>query len=116
MSNFGINLSFCNRPTPNPSDNWVSFSEEEKLNKIRAVLSEFDREWIDKYDVSSARDNGFVVLEFKKSIPVDVRSKYLLDLESLLCNRIESCITIWIAPVGDKSSLRNLRGIEVKNV
>lgn len=116
MINFGINLTFCNHSTPNPSDNWISISEEEKFIKIRGILSEFDKDWIEKYNVFSARDNGFVVLEFKKSIPVDVRSKYLLDLEALLCNRIEESITIWIAPVGDKSSLRNLRGIEVKNV
>jgi hypothetical protein len=44
------------------------------------------------------------------------RGTFLLDLESLLKSQIDNGINIWLEPIGDKNSLRNLRGIEVKNV
>jgi hypothetical protein len=63
----------------------------------------------------SARNDCFVTFEFKTSIPANIRGAYLLRLESHLKQNVDPSITLWIAPVGDKSSLRNLRGIEVKN-
>ena len=38
----------------------------------------------------------------------------LLDLEEKLKNEIDLGITVWCEPVGDKSKLRNLRGIKIK--
>ena len=38
----------------------------------------------------------------------------LLDLESLIKDNIDDGISIWLEPVGDKSKLRNLRGINFK--
>ena len=87
-----------------------------KIDQIKSIVHDTDATWNDKFNIISARKNGFVVFEFVKSIPVSERSKYLLDIESNLCEKLDSAITLWIAPVGDKSSLRNLRGIEVKNI
>ena len=38
----------------------------------------------------------------------------LLELEEMLKNFVDKSITIWLEPVGDKSKLRNLRGIKFK--
>ena len=37
----------------------------------------------------------------------------MLDLEAVLKNELDNGITIWHIPIGDKNSLRNLRGIEI---
>ena len=39
----------------------------------------------------------------------------LLELEEKLKNELDEGITIWLEPVGDKSKLRNLRGINIDN-
>ena len=38
----------------------------------------------------------------------------LLELEEKLKKELDEGITIWLEPVGDKSKLRNLRGINIK--
>jgi hypothetical protein len=40
----------------------------------------------------------------------------ILDLEEFLKNHLDSGISIWCEPLGDKNSLRNLRGIQIKTV
>jgi hypothetical protein len=42
-----------------------------------------------------------------------MRGAFLLDLELLLKENIDSGVFIWCEPIGDKNSLRNLRGIEI---
>ena len=40
----------------------------------------------------------------------------LLDLEERLKKKIDLALTVWLEPVGDKSKLRNLRGITMKSI
>ncbi len=114
MKNPGIDLSYANENSPVPANNWLDTLEGGRISQIKVSLDKFDREWSNKFSVVSARDNGFVIFEFKDTIPVQIRGMYFLNIEHHLNIEIDKSITIWIAPVGDKSSLRNLRGIEVK--
>ena len=116
MKKNGINLTYASVISPETSTKWSTQSEIDRIDQIKSIVHDTDATWNDKFNIISARKNGFVVFEFVKSIPVSERSKYLLDIESSLCEKLDSAITLWIAPVGDKSSLRNLRGIEVKNI
>ena len=116
MKKNGINLTYASVVSPETTSKWSTQSESERLDQIKSMIHITDASWNEKFNIISARENGFVVFEFVKSIPVSERSKYLLDIESNLCEKLDSAITIWIAPVGDKSSLRNLRGIEVKSI
>ena len=65
--------------------------------------------------ITKAEPNGNVILKIEKSIQASERGILLLDLESLLKNKIDQAITIWLEPVGDKSKLRKLRGLTIKN-
>lgn len=114
MKNKGIDLSFANENSPVPGKQWADATEDDRVSQIKNSLNVFDSEWSQKFNVVSAKNNGFVVFEFKDSIPVQIRGMYFLNIENHLTKLIDKSITIWIAPVGDKSSLRNLRGIEVK--
>lgn len=110
----GIDISFARHSTPTPGALWLNHSEADRISLVSSALNQFEPDWTDTLDLVSARNDGFITFEFKKSIPVAIRGLYLLKLEAHLKSTVDPSITLWIAPVGDKSSLRNLRGIEVK--
>ena len=62
--------------------------------------------------VIKAPENGQIVLRVEKIIPVNERGPFLLELEEKL-KMIDQGITIWCEPVGDKSKLRQLRGVKI---
>ena len=43
------------------------------------------------------------------------RGVLLLNIEDWIKNKLDNGITIWHESIGDKNSLRNLRGIEVNS-
>ena len=45
---------------------------------------------------------------------ISERGILLLEVEKILKEKIDEALMIWLEPVGDKSKLRNLRGIEIK--
>ena len=47
-----------------------------------------------------------------KFLPSNIRGILLLDLEDRIKKNIDKGLTVWLEPVGDKSKLRNLRGIK----
>ena len=59
-------------------------------------------------------DDGltYVYVKFLSKIPPSERGTLLLDLEDELCKNDKS-VRVWHIPLGDKNSLRNLRGITV---
>ena len=66
--------------------------------------------------VSEANVDGHVVVQLLLPMGPDKRGTILLDLEHELKESVDQGLTVWLEPLGDKSSLRNLRGIEVKKV
>jgi len=60
------------------------------------------------------RDDGlvYVNVDSLRSIPASDRGRLLLDLEDKLCLE-DPQIRVWHASIGDKNSLRKLRGISL---
>ena len=56
-----------------------------------------------------------VFIELNKAVPANERGTLLLDFEKILNENIDEGLNVWCEPIGDKSSLRNLRGIEIKS-
>ena len=54
-----------------------------------------------------------VILAFTQPTPASQRGTLLMDAEDALCKAFGP-MTVWHEPLGDRNSLRNLRGIEVK--
>ena len=67
-------------------------------------------------DIVDARPDGQVIVKFTEPVGPEIRGTRLLDLEEILKANVDPGITIWLEPLGDKNSLRNLRGIEVKKI
>lgn len=96
--------------TPIPSKLWVSQSQKDRLERIEKV-SEF---FTGVLTAVEARDNGHVIVKLLKDFNPGDRGTLLLDYEFHLKDKIDEAITIWIEPLGDKNTLRKLRGVEVK--
>jgi hypothetical protein len=93
---------------------WRNLPESQRLALSRQILitvSYVDQELI---NFLSADDNGYVVVSIVQSLQPGERGTLLLDIEEILKNNIDMGITIWLEPQADKSSLRKLRGIEIK--
>ena len=96
-----------------PTKSWILMNSKERVSKVESVANHYlaDLDVV----VQSADDNGHVVLKIEQPIPADKRGLLLLDLEAKLKKDLDEGITIWLEPVGDKSKLRQLRGVEVKS-
>jgi len=62
-----------------------------------------------------ALENGQVFVELNENISASKRGMLLLDFEEYLKNNIDQGINVWCESLGDKNSLRNLRGIQLKS-
>jgi len=103
--------NFSNIKTPTTSQDWRQKSEE---NRIEIVSKELKKNILYKdFEIIKAPDNGQIVLKIQQIIPANKRGILLLELEEKLKSVVDKGITIWCEPVGDKSKLRKLRGVEI---
>jgi len=107
-----MKYNFSESVTPQTNQDWVNTEEKER---IKILYKEIKKEEIYKdIKIIKAEKNGQVVLKIQYTIPTNNRGLYLLELEEKLKSNIDEGITIWCEPVGDKSKLRNLRGVKIK--
>jgi hypothetical protein len=98
--------------TPTPSKAWLSKTEDERLTALNSAINADPFQ--QRVAFLEAKENGYVVVSLKRDLGPGERGTLLLDLESLLKEKIDIGITVWLEPQKDKSALRKLRGIEVK--
>jgi len=98
--------------TPITKVSWKEITEHERLILINRILKEDERFSI--IAISTAADNGQVLITLNNSLPASKRGALLLDFERDLKDKIDQGINVWCEPIGDKNSLRNLRGIQIK--
>ena len=102
---------FLDSSTPTTGQAWKMESEE---NRIKLVLKELKKNILYKdFEVIKAPNNGQIVLKIQRIIPANERGLLLLELEEMLKSVIDKGITVWCEPVGDKSKLRQLRGVKI---
>ena len=109
-----IKKSLSLEKTPTTSDQWRKRSDFERIELIRDYLKSSEKK-ID-IEVVRADSDGQIIFKIEKPIPANQRGMMLLDFEEELKKDIDHGITVWLEPVGDKSKLRNLRGIKIKDV
>jgi len=107
-----INKKTAEQQSPLPNDIWISSDEQIRINEIKKILNGFDTRY--DFEVISAFANGHVILKTSSTIHSSERGLLLLEIEMHLKKNIDDSITIWLQPVGDKSKLRQLRGMEMK--
>lgn len=108
-----IKLFHADIASPKPSAHWLSLNEQERVTKIHDVITQnilFNKELC----VVSAKNNGEIVVRILNSLSASTRGTLLLNFEEVIKKEVDGGLTVWGEALGDKNSLRNLRGIEVK--
>lgn len=106
-------LKYARAETLRPSESWSGTSQAQREDRIREVLAN-DEAFRNQIDFVSASADGEVIINLRVSLPADHRGTLLLNLEACLKETVDCGLTVWLDALGDRNSLRNLRGIEVK--
>jgi hypothetical protein len=96
------------------SSKWIALSTDERTALIKRFIEQ-NTVYSDTINLCDVAENGFVTIDFKHALGPNERGGFLLDFEHKLKQSVDVGLTVWLKPLGDRSSLRNLRGIEVKN-
>jgi hypothetical protein len=110
----GSNLRYAGVDTPTPSTEWGKSSDAERLSRLEQVLATQKPLFQEMLIIASAKQDGQVIVSLKEQLPPNKRGTVLLDLEEFLKEAVDPGLVVWLDALGDKNSLRNLRGIEVK--
>jgi len=103
--------NFAFEKTPKTSETWKNLSNDQRVIAVKNELKKDEK--LSDFEVYKALDDGQIVLKVNNTIPSSQRGNILLDLEEKLKKNIDNGLTVWFEPVGDKSKLRNLRGIKI---
>jgi hypothetical protein len=104
---------YANVPTPVPCAAWIALTERQRVDQVKNKLEANTTHFLSQIEIVTAKADGQVIVHMKQSLPASQRGPFLLDLEDYL-REIDQALVVWLEPLGDKNSLRNLRGIEVK--
>jgi hypothetical protein len=101
------------------ADSPVTSSAYKKLNHdarkklIYSAIPNSLNDW--SLQVVECQDDGSVYFSCSL-LPVCERGRILLDLEFSLKEKIDPGITVWLSPLGDRSALRKLRGVNISTL
>ena len=100
--------------SPHPTADWLSLSDGLRIEKINQTIDKINPDFSRQLLVVAAKKDGQVVVRMLNPLAASVRGSLLLDFEECIKKYIDQGLTAWSEGLGDKNSLRNLRGIEVK--
>jgi hypothetical protein len=107
-------LRFAGVNTPTPSVEWIRSTESERLSRIAELMMVGDQDFQRWLSVISAKEDGQITVRFNQPLSPGDRGTLLLDFEAALKKVVDSGLVVWAESLGDKNTLRNLRGIEVR--
>jgi hypothetical protein len=107
-----IKKEFAEKNSPTPSLDWLNKNENDRILEIFNFIK--NHATYSYFEVVRTFDNGQVILRTEHSFLASERGTILLNLEKIIKENIDKSITIWLEPVGDKSKLRSLRGMEIQ--
>ena len=99
--------------SPSPSSEWINLSNEKRINIINKLIEKTI--YVNFFQVIITEPDGQVIVRLIKKMSASERGTILLDFEEFLKSKIDLAINVWAESLGDKNSLRNLRGIEIKH-
>ena len=97
-----------------PSRAWQQLSDAGRFSRVSDALHAAPAKLNNIVVVAAANQDGEIIVKLQESLSASKRGTLLLDLEAYLKDSVDPGLTVWLEPLGDRNSLRNLRGIEVK--
>jgi len=110
-----MNKNFIHVRTDSPivPNSWKAADLHKLKNEMIQKLKKYSKKY-ELIELCELKNDGQVIVNFTCPVSADKRGGLLLDLEELLKNEFDQGVTVWLEPLGDRNSLRNLRGIKVK--
>jgi len=108
----GSMKNFADSETLVVTKSWSGFTKERRLALLKEVLSLDER--FSGISISRALADGSVYVNLEIPLAPDERGTVLLDFEEMLKEKVDIGLTVWCEPLGDKSTLRNSRGIKIR--
>ena len=103
--------NYASVDSPETSSNWKKMEEESRKALIKKFIDA--RSEFSSLEVLSAKENGQITIMMLEALPANKRGLFLLDFEKSVKVAVDEGITVWCEPVGDKSKLRALRGVNI---
>lgn len=98
--------------TPKASVAWLNLKQKDRFVLIDNKLKT-RKEFGEILELVFANDSGEITFRFKRETSPFERGSILLDLEFFLKKELYDFLYVSIEPIGDKNSLRRLRGIDI---
>jgi hypothetical protein len=105
---------FAYEDSPVTGARWKKSSESDRIGWVVSALKHIEA--YSDLEVINAPKDGRVVVRTLRAIPANERGLFFLEMEAMLKDVVDQGITIWCEPVGDKSKLRKLRGVNFANL
>ena len=109
-----MNISYAETDSPIPSIEWFNLTDLQRLEKINQIINHDELAFKKQLFIVLAKKDGQVIVRMLSSLKASERGPLLLDFEEYIKKQVDQGLSVWCEPLGDKNSLRNLRGIEVK--
>jgi len=103
---------YANAITPKPKEFWLKLTNKDRMEIILNKTK--DNQKFSSIKPNRVTKDGQVFLNITENLSASKRGLFLLEYESYLKDEIDHSINVWCEPIGDKNSLRNLRGIKIK--
>ena len=104
-------LEYANVDSPLVKSRWKEVDTHTRIKWVSDALAE--NAHFEVLVPSQAREDGQVYLSMSRPLGASERGVVLRAAEAHLKDTVDQGITVWCEPLGDKNSLRKLRGIQV---
>ena len=105
-------LNYAHEQTPVTGSKWKSLTDDERLDAINVIRD--GNESFTLILISGVLADGHIFVTLNEDVKVAERGTLLLDFEEELKDNLDAGLSVWCEPLGDRNSLRKLRGIEIK--
>ena len=103
----------ANADTPVTQTTWKLMPDIERIKLLNKQIRE-KKDYM-SISINKTTNSGQVLVSLDGKISARERGIYLLDFERYLKDNVDQGINVWCETIGDKNSLRNLRGIQIKS-
>ena len=103
----------ANADTPITQKTWKLMSEIERIKLLNEQMKK--KQDYMSISINKTTESGQVLVQLDGKFSASERGVYLLDFERYLKDNVDQGINVWCETIGDKNSLRNLRGIQIKS-
>ena len=103
----------ANAATPITQTTWKLMPDKERIKLLNKQMGK--KQDYMSISINKTTESGQVLVQLDDKLSASERGVYLLDFERYLKDNVDQGINVWCESIGDKNSLRNLRGIQIKS-